>query len=135
MGERIILCVDDEQLMLLAMKHSVRKALGSEYRIETAASGGAALDLIRQLETGGHRLTAVVSDWLMPGMNGDEFLRKVRSDRPALCLILLSGYADGSSVAALAAELGLAAVFSKPCRMEMVAEAIRRELGASPAGG
>ena len=135
MGERIVLCVDDEQLVLLAMRHSLRRDLGGEYRIETASSGGAALDLIRRLEADGHRVAAVVSDWLMPGMNGDEFLRIVRSERSGLCLILLSGYADGSSVSALETELSLAAVFRKPCRTEPIAEAIRRCLDAVPVVG
>lgn len=125
MAERIVLCVDDEHLILLSLKHALRKELGAEFKIETADCGGAALDLIRLHEAGGREIAAVVSDWLMPGMNGDEFLRRVRAERPSICLILLSGFADKASVASLETEIGLAAVFQKPCRAESIAKTIR----------
>jgi CheY-like chemotaxis protein len=124
-GERIVLCVDDELLILLAMKHALRKELGPAFRIETADGGESALDLMRELEARGGELAAVVSDWLMPGMRGDEFLRKVRLLRPDLRLILLTGYADRASVASLQAEIGLAAILQKPCGTDELAKIIR----------
>jgi len=125
MLDRIVLCVDDEAILLMAAKHALRSRLGDEYRYETALSAESALELIDECILDGHRVEAVVSDWLMPGMRGDEFLRKVRERHPSICLILLTGYADRSAVQILERDIGLAAIFQKPCSMAALAGVIK----------
>jgi CheY-like chemotaxis protein len=127
MSRRLVLCVDDELLILLALKHALRRELGPDIEVETAAGGEAALELLTELEREDREIAAVVSDWLMPGMGGEEFLRKLRARRPGLRLILLTGYADQAAVAALGREVGLAAVLQKPCRIDLLAAAVRGE--------
>ncbi|OHD24705.1 MAG: hypothetical protein A2Y38_05730 [Spirochaetes bacterium GWB1_59_5] len=125
MLDRIVLCVDDEAILLLAAKHALRTRLGDGYRFETALDAESALSLIDECILAGHTIEAVVSDWLMPGMRGDEFLRKVRERYPAICLILLTGYADRSAVQILERDIGLAAIFQKPCSMAALAGVIK----------
>jgi DNA-binding NtrC family response regulator len=125
MLDRIVLCVDDEAILLMAAKHALRSRLGDGYRYETALSAESALELLDECILEGHRVEAVVSDWLMPGMRGDEFLRKVRERHPAMCLILLTGYADRSAVQILERDIGLAAIFQKPCSMAALAGVIK----------
>lgn len=124
MPDRLVLCVDDEPVILLALRHRLRRELGTGWRCETAESAESGLEIIDELggtEEGGP--TVVVSDWLMPGMRGDEFLRLVRARLPGARLILLTGFADRAMVEALRGEVGLAAVFHKPCEMgRLVAE-------------
>jgi CheY-like chemotaxis protein len=127
MAERIVLCVDDEPVILLAMRQKLRVDLGAGYRCETSASAESALELVGELRAAGHELVAVVSDWLMPGMRGDEFLRQVRKLSPASRLVLLTGYAEREMIAALEAEIGLDAVFHKPCDMKALAAIIAGE--------
>ena len=80
---KTILFVDDEPL-LLSMRRSVFEALG--YSVLTATCGEDALAVF-----GTHLVDAVVLDYLMPGMDGEETahcLRKLRSEVP---IILSSG--------------------------------------------
>jgi len=126
MPDRMVLCVDDEAILLLAARHALRISLGDGYRYETAISAESALDLLDGCDDDGTEVAAVISDWLMPGMRGDEFLRKVRARFPESCLVLLTGYADRSAVQILKREIGLAAVLQKPCSMSSIADIIRR---------
>lgn len=125
MAERIVLCVDDEALILLSLRHSLNRALGSAYRCETALSGESALACLEALSLEGRDLAAVVSDWRMPGMGGDEFLRRVRAVYPTLPLIVLTGYAEREQLQSLDAELTLSATLHKPCNVALLAERIR----------
>lgn len=136
MPDRVVLCVDDEAILLLAARQALRSALGDGFRYETAGSAESALELIEELAAEGQELAAVVSDWLMPGMRGDEFLRLVRASNPDACLVLLTGYADRSAVQILEREIGLAAIFQKPSPMSTIAavvrDAIARSTGSEP---
>ena len=54
------------------------------------------------------RFDCVVTDYLMPGMNGVELARRLHAEHPALPILLLSGYADLEAFSALP-------YVSKPC--------------------
>jgi CheY-like chemotaxis protein len=126
MPDHVVICVDDEPILLLALRQQLRSKLGPGWRCETATSAESALALIDELRAEGHSISAVVSDWLMPGMKGDEFLRKVNAGALAERLILLTGYAERDQVAALEADVPLAATFEKPCDARALAAAIVR---------
>jgi CheY-like chemotaxis protein len=96
MSERkiVILCVDDEDNPLVLRKLVLQKA---GHEVITARSGKEALDLIRS-----HAIDLVLSDYLMPGMNGAELAHEVKSHQPQLPVVLISGVNDmpaGASVA------------------------------------
>lgn len=78
-----ILCVDDEDLPRTLRKLILQK---QGYDVITAASGEEALMF---LERGGIRL--VLTDQLMPGMTGTELTKLVKSTRPTMPVILISG--------------------------------------------
>ncbi len=78
-----ILCVDDEDLPRTLRKLILQK---QGYQVITATSGEEALVL---LERGGIRL--VLTDQLMPGMTGTELTKLVKSTRPGMPVILISG--------------------------------------------
>jgi CheY-like chemotaxis protein len=126
MTERLVLCVDDEAIILLALKQKLRSSLGAGWRCETALDGESALEYLAEFKASGIDVAAVISDWRMPGMGGDEFLRLVRARWPDIVLVLLSGYADRTMVQALAAEIGLAATLQKPCDATALARLIRK---------
>jgi len=44
------------------------------------------------------RYDVIISDWRMPGMNGIEFIRKLRSDGCNSYIILYSGYVQGADI-------------------------------------
>jgi len=89
-----LLLVDDEPSILSALRRLFRP---QGYRVLTAEGGQAALDLVH-----GESIDLVISDMRMPGMDGAQFLEKVRQAQPHAARILLTGYADiASTIAAI----------------------------------
>ncbi len=88
----MVLLVDDEESILSALKRVLRR---EGYGLLTCNSGTDALAL---LEESDNAIGVVVSDFRMPGMNGIEFLSRVRALHPDTIRIVLSGYADAGMV-------------------------------------
>ena len=117
-----ILLVDDEDIVRRATADMLAD-IG--YIVVEAASGAEALRLVRD----GAVFDIVVSDYLMPGMNGVDLIRHVRELAPSIPAMLISGYstiAEGSG-----AEL---ARLAKPFRQSDLARSVAQLL-AEPAAG
>lgn len=85
-----ILLVDDEPNVLKALGRIFRQ---ENYRITTAASGIEALD---HLKNGTFQL--MISDYMMPHMNGAELLKQAKAVQPDMIRIMLTGHADTGAV-------------------------------------
>jgi EAL domain-containing protein (putative c-di-GMP-specific phosphodiesterase class I) len=79
-----VLVVDDEEQLLKLAERMLSRA---DLVVDTAAGGEQALDLLRR----GRRFDAIVSDVMMPGMDGMQFLREVRQLDLDVPLIFLTG--------------------------------------------
>jgi CheY-like chemotaxis protein len=79
----VILCVDDEENPLLLRKFVLQKA---GYEVLTAQSGKEALVVVESRD-----LDLVLTDYLMPNMSGAELAAQVKSQKPELPVVLLSG--------------------------------------------
>ncbi|MBN9525847.1 MAG: response regulator [Alphaproteobacteria bacterium] len=90
----IVLLVDDDGAVREVTAAMLRD-LG--YGVFEAGSGGAALDL---LERNAH-VALVLLDFAMPGMNGAELAREIRTRRPGLPVLFATGYADASGLAGI----------------------------------
>jgi len=88
--ERTLLLVDDEEDITAAL---VRLLRGDGYKILRAHSAKEGLELLTQ-----HTVGVIVSDQRMPEMTGVEFFSQVRELYPKTIRMVLSGYADLSSV-------------------------------------
>lgn len=86
MQKRKILIVDDEPAVLSILRDILMQA---GYEIETANDGQEAM---RKMEV--FSAEVVLSDYMMPGMNGIEFLRKIKQSYPHVIPILLTGRGD-----------------------------------------
>ncbi len=64
------------------------------YEVVEAASGEEALRLVNK----GEKFDLLVTDHLMPGINGTDLARAVRSARPGVPILLVSGYAEREGV-------------------------------------
>jgi response regulator RpfG family c-di-GMP phosphodiesterase len=84
---RTVLFVDDEQSIRNAIERMYLER--DEIRCLFAASGQEGLDIL-----GREDVWVVVSDYLMPGMRGIEFLSKVKGVRPETVRIMMTAYAD-----------------------------------------
>ncbi len=92
--EETILFVDDEQNVLNSL---VRLFRGEGFRMLTADRGAAGLELVKN-----NRVSVVISDHMMPGMDGVKFLSLVKDVSPDTVRCLLTAYADlKSSMAAI----------------------------------
>ena len=85
-----VLLVDDDPLVS-ASTEAVLKDLGHD--VVVASSGALALEVVRATNA----LDLVVTDYLMPGMNGAELAEQVRHIRPNLPILIVTGYADSLS--------------------------------------
>ena len=124
----VLLCVDDEPIVLTALRDQLRRAYGSEFVIDVAESAEEALELLDELSEQGHRLLVIVSDWLMPGMKGDDFLVEAHRRFPTVVKIMLSGQAEQAAVDRARREAGLHEFLSKPWNAEDLVQTINQGL-------
>jgi CheY-like chemotaxis protein len=129
-----ILLVDDEAILLLSLRQSLRLRFGPGYRYETAANGAEGLERVKELAVEGIKVVLVISDWLMPGMKGDEFLSRIHEEYPEIKLIMLTGHADESDMAGLSRDIGLEAFIRKPWNAEQLFQIVQSALAAGCAG-
>ncbi|MBI5921349.1 MAG: EAL domain-containing protein, partial [Betaproteobacteria bacterium] len=87
---RVLLLVDDEANVLSALKRLLRR---DDYQILTASSAEEGLELLAK-----HKVGVLLSDQRMPGMNGTEFLSRVKVMYPKIIRMILSGYTDVNSI-------------------------------------
>lgn len=90
----VILFVDDEKIVLDSLRAQLDELVPVGFECETAESSDEAWEVLEDLHERGVRVVVVVSDWLMPGQKGDEFLAGVRERFPRIGRILLTGHAD-----------------------------------------
>jgi diguanylate cyclase (GGDEF)-like protein/PAS domain S-box-containing protein len=112
-----LLIVDDEPNNLLALKRLLRR---EGYQVLTASSGQEGLDLLA-LNT----VQVIVSDQRMPGMCGSEFLGIVKELYPDTIRIILSGYADLSTVTDSVNRGAVFKFLTKPWEDDQLREHIR----------
>ena len=105
--ESRILLVDDEEMVLTSLTSLLE--LETEYRIQTARSGEDAL-----AQAGEHDFDIVISDYLMPGMNGIDLLARFKEVQPWAPRVLLTGYADKENAIRAINDVGLFQYLEKP---------------------
>jgi DNA-binding NtrC family response regulator len=127
--KRAILIVDDEAILLLSIRQALKLKLDGDYVYETAMSSEEGLLVLDRLADEGMEVDLVISDWLMPGMRGDEFLRRVRETRPGTKLVMMSGHAEREEMEELAEKAGLFAFITKPYASANLLDIVHRALG------
>jgi CheY-like chemotaxis protein len=94
MRQTAILCVDDDKLVLDSLKLQIGRHYDHAYVLEFAEDALEGLELIAEMAAENIRTVLIISDWMMPGMNGDEFLIKVKQQYPHIQTMILTGQAD-----------------------------------------
>lgn len=116
-----VLFVDDDENILRGYQRQLRKALD----VETAMSGTQALELIR----GGSQYAVVISDFMMPSMNGIELLREIRKLCPDTVRMILTGQADLEVCMKALNEGHIFRFLTKPCPPDTLANALLAGIG------
>lgn len=112
-----ILLVDDDAMILAGLKRQLR----GQFRIEIALSGEEALKIIDEKGP----FAVVVSDYYMPGMNGIDFLCKVKKVDPDTVRMMLTGSADMSTAIQAVNEGSIFQFHPKPCPADTLGQAIQ----------
>lgn len=110
----IILCVDDDSTVLNALRSMLSNHFGPELQVEFAESGEEALEIEAELRAQGSELGLVISDFMMPGLRGDELLVKLHETSTNTVKILLTGQSDVSGVKRAINEANLYRFLEKP---------------------
>jgi signal transduction histidine kinase len=108
-----ILCVDDDTTVLTALRALLGK-LGPEHPVEIAESGEEALEIEEEYRKGGRDIAVVISDFIMPGMRGDELLTRIHEANPAIVKIMLTGQSDFDGVKRAINQANLYRFLEKP---------------------
>ena len=102
-----IVIVDDEDMVLKSLNSFL--TLETEYIVKTFLSAKKALEFIKNSD-----VDLVVSDYLMPEMDGISFLAKVKAEKPHVPRIILTGYADKENAIKAINNVGLFQYVEKP---------------------
>ncbi len=98
MKKPVILCVDDEPLVLESVVGQLKAHYGNRFIYEVANNANEAEELIDELLEDGHHIPVLISDWLMPMTKGDQFLINVFGKLPDTKLVMLSGHAEQEAI-------------------------------------
>ncbi len=103
----VLVIVDDEEMVLTSLRSFLM--LETEYEVRTFISATEALEAVNE-----QTIDLVISDYLMPGMTGIDFLLEVKKLQPYATRILLTGYADKENAIKAINEVGLYQYVEKP---------------------
>jgi PAS domain S-box-containing protein len=121
-GTETVLLVEDED----SVRQLVRETLESRgYRILEAANGQAALTVAANYL---NLIHLVITDVVMPGLNGHELVQQLLPARPGLKILYLSGYAQDAFSTPLAPE-AQKTFLQKPFTLQSLARKVREILG------
>ncbi len=127
-GDETILVVEDSEAVRTVACDMLRK-LG--YRVLSAADGETCLKMVA---SDGRRIDLLLTDVVLPRMNGKQIAARLRETHPGLEVLYMSGYATDVIVHHGAVDEGVNFV-PKPLSFESLARKVREVLDARGAGG
>jgi CheY-like chemotaxis protein len=128
MAKSTILCVDDEKTVLDSLKNQLRGIFGDSFNYEIAQNGAEALEVVDELQDDSLDVIVVISDYIMPGMYGDEFLIKLHAKYPNIRKIMLTGQADDNAVKRARDKANLLFCLRKPWNQDELAKIVKMGL-------
>jgi two-component system cell cycle sensor histidine kinase/response regulator CckA len=124
-GDESLLIVDDED----ALRNILRTAFTRKgYSVVSASNG---LEAIEILGDPSHSIDAVLLDINMPGASGVDVIKTIKSHRPDLPVLILSGHINAETRNTLE-HLGQTDLISKPYRLDELGRRLRNMLGEKP---
>uniref|UniRef100_UPI003217A459 response regulator n=1 Tax=uncultured Draconibacterium sp. TaxID=1573823 RepID=UPI003217A459 len=126
--KKAIVCVDDENIILESLGEQIRNIFGNEFIYEMAENAEEGMEVIKELSEESIEVLVIVSDWLMPGKKGDEFLIEVHKQFPRTVTIMLTGQADETAIQNAIKNANLHAYLSKPWSANDLEKVIRTGL-------
>ncbi len=131
MKKHAILCIDDEAIILLALKQELKLHFRDRYTIATALNVEQAKNTMETLEKEGRAVELVICDWLMPGTRGDTFLAELRAKNPLRKLLVITGHADRDAIETFQSKVQ-ARILYKPWKSEDLITTVEELLREQP---
>jgi DNA-binding NtrC family response regulator len=113
-----VLIVDDEEMVTTSLRGFLQ--LETSYRVLTCNAPVDALEIVQH-----ERVDVIIADFMMPVMDGIQFLSRCRELRPLASRILLTGYADKQNAIRAINEAGLYYYLEKPWSNEQLLIIVR----------
>jgi CheY-like chemotaxis protein len=115
-----ILVVDDESYVRDLLQRVLTRR---GHEVDVAADGETALELMQA-----HTYDLVLTDVVMPGIDGFDLLRRVKATYPAVTVIVLTGYARKQSISDFLL-YGADEYLSKPFQVQALLDSVDRVVG------
>ena len=115
-----VLLVDDDA----ALTRGLKRHLEEDFLVLTAICPAEANVVLSK-----EQVDLILSDNLMTGELGTEFVEKIKDSHPHIKLLMLSGYMPDAAARRVVAQCGVDEVLTKPCPSQDVLAAIRNALG------
>jgi signal transduction histidine kinase len=113
-----ILFVDDEEMS----RNHFARANRADYCVHVAQSADEAIAVLREH---GAEIAVLVTDYRMPGRDGDDLLRQVAQEYPQIVRILVTAYADKEMLLQTVNTGDVFRILEKPLRTEKVREVLQ----------
>ena len=123
--KKAILSVDDERIILESLKFQLTKHFQNEFLLEFAESGIEALEIVDELINDDIELLLIISDYLIPKMDGEELIKIVKNKYPKINVVMLTGQANSSVINELLNSGLLNEVILKPWSEEQLIKIIK----------
>jgi two-component system cell cycle sensor histidine kinase/response regulator CckA len=120
-GTGTVLLVEDEPMVRTVAERALTR---HGYKVIMAENGEEALDVLGR----GEQIDLLISDVVMPGMDGPTMVKQARKERPDLKILFMSGYAEEQLRKSI--DIENVNFLPKPFSVTDLAEAARRTLGA-----
>lgn len=110
LGSLNVLVIDDDKDMRTLLRRTLTRK--QVLRVVEAASGQEGWELLWSPQS---KINFIICDWNMPGLSGIDLLRRVKSAKPTVPLLMLTGRADVASIKT-ALDTGIDGYLVKPVR-------------------
>jgi DNA-binding NtrC family response regulator len=118
---RVVAVIDDEPMVTQSIKNFLN--LETDYKVLAFTSSVQALEALRKTS-----VDVIISDYLMPELNGIDFFLKVKEIQPQATRVLLTGYADKENAIKAINDVGLFQYIEKPWENEDLLLIIRNAI-------
>ena len=123
-----IVCIEDELIVLRDLEKLLKKEFEDSFSIEAIENSGTAIEIIKKMHRSDVEIPLIISDHIMPQINGDKLLIEIHSLYPDSEKILLTGHADLNAVANIINNAKLSRYITKPWEEKDLIMAVKQAI-------
>ena len=123
-----ILAVDDDILVLNSLRIQLERKFGEQYMLEFAQNVDEAIGVISDFSSSKIQLIVIISDWIMPGKNGDVLAQYAKKIDPSIKVVVLSGQLQESIAKQMIDSKEIDSIVTKPWSEEHLIAIIEKAL-------